>query len=510
MSLVGSVRQLSNPGPSSGSIPIGDGFLQTAAALNATAQQVTDNVGNGSALYLATSSAQVIGYLEAIGLGSTSATKNFLARNSIGEYNITAFDNKDTLIASPLYIGESNGSIGNYAARLRSGGANIFHLEANSHGAFNTILNMGIGEASISQVSESLGTNGSVLFGVNSTTKGFRTPRMTTANFAAIASKAQGLEAFSTDDSGKLWYDGTRTVGYRYNGSNFQGYNGSSWSNLGALQYFTESYASSTQASSQFLATNAATNINAVLAAKGNGAVLAQTPDGTSAGGNSRGFWAVDWQKVRAAADQVASGSQSVIGGGYGNTASGDNSTVPGGYRNEATANSSVAEGRWSKAYIYGQKAKSSGNFPASSNAGEAQASEAVVRKVATLDAGHNTELFANGTTEKLIPNGNNRAWNVVVETVAVCTAVGGGTGTVGDTYTSIYNLAFKRVGGTSSIVGTEDLINSNADAGMAGALLVFSAGASQELKIEWQAPSTAILSDFKIVSNVRLTEVAF
>ena len=55
---------------------------------------------------------------------------------------------------------------------------------------------------------------------------------MTTANFNSIASKAQGLEAYSTDDAGKLWFDGTRIVGFRYNGTRFQGYNGSTWVDL--------------------------------------------------------------------------------------------------------------------------------------------------------------------------------------------------------------------------------------------------------------------------------------
>jgi len=64
---------------------------------------------------------------------------------------------------------------------------------------------------------------------VDSTTKGVLTPRMTTAEFAAIATKAKGLEAFSNSDNGKLWYDGTRIVGYRYTGTAFEGYNGTAW-----------------------------------------------------------------------------------------------------------------------------------------------------------------------------------------------------------------------------------------------------------------------------------------
>ena len=72
----------------------------------------------------------------------------------------------------------------------------------------------------------------SALLDISSTTKGFLPPRMTTAQFNAIPSKAPGLEAFSTDDAGKLFYDGTRVTGFRFNGTKFQGYDGTNWIDL--------------------------------------------------------------------------------------------------------------------------------------------------------------------------------------------------------------------------------------------------------------------------------------
>jgi len=75
---------------------------------------------------------------------------------------------------------------------------------------------------------------------------------------------------------------------------------------------------------------------NVVLAAKGTGATVAQIADGTTVGGNNRGTYATDWQKYRAFACQVASGSIATIGGGSSNSASGTNSTISGGYRNTA------------------------------------------------------------------------------------------------------------------------------------------------------------------------------
>lgn len=85
-----------------------------------------------------------------------------------------------------------------------------------------------------------------------------------------------------------------------------------------------------------FTATNAATNVDAVIRAKGTGATLAHVPDNTTTGGNKRGDQATDWQKIRGAASQVASGIYSVIGGGRNNTASANWAVVAGGNANTA------------------------------------------------------------------------------------------------------------------------------------------------------------------------------
>lgn len=94
-----------------------------------------------------------------------------------------------------------------------------------------------------------------------------------------------------------------------------------------------------------FAATGGATSADAVIAAKGWGATLAQTPDGTSTGGNKRGQRATDLQKLRSNAAQVASGNDAVIPGGRDNTASGDQATVPGGLANVASGAQSIATG---------------------------------------------------------------------------------------------------------------------------------------------------------------------
>lgn len=92
-------------------------------------------------------------------------------------------------------------------------------------------------------------------------------------------------------------------------------------------------------------ASNAATNVDAALVAKGSGATTAQVADGTSAGGNKRGAGATDWQKSRTAAAQVASGNYSSIGGGRNITATGQGAAVGGGEAITASGANSTAGG---------------------------------------------------------------------------------------------------------------------------------------------------------------------
>lgn len=71
-----------------------------------------------------------------------------------------------------------------------------------------------------------------------------------------------------------------------------------------------------------------------------NGAVQA-----SGSGGNARGADAVDLQVVRGAANEVASGTESVVSGGNANKSSADNSTVGGGIGNVASGIASTVGG---------------------------------------------------------------------------------------------------------------------------------------------------------------------
>jgi hypothetical protein len=84
-------------------------------------------------------------------------------------------------------------------------------------------------------------------------------------------------------------------------------------------QFWTEAYTATTQATSSWTAIGAATNINAAIVPKGNGAIVAAIPNGLASGGNARGTSSIDLQIDRNAANQVAGGSATFIIGGIRN-----------------------------------------------------------------------------------------------------------------------------------------------------------------------------------------------
>lgn len=87
----------------------------------------------------------------------------------------------------------------------------------------------------------------------------------------------------------------------------------------GGLKFWLEAYSTSTQTNVSFTPKVLDANVSAVIKPKGTGALLASIPDGTATGGNARGAYAVDLQMARSDNQRVASGSYSVISGGYNN-----------------------------------------------------------------------------------------------------------------------------------------------------------------------------------------------
>jgi hypothetical protein len=175
------------------------------------------------------------------------------------------------------------------------------------------------------------------------------------------------------------------------------------------------------------------TNSALVLTPKGSGAlILGPKPDGTSVGGNARGARAVDLQTSRSANTRVASGADSAILNGSGNTASGSwsissgrdqsatanysaalggqdnivsgaNSIVSGGYLNEVSGTyGGVMGGFRALADRNSMQAHAAGQFAAK---GDAQRARFVMRNKTTTNSA--VELFLDGSATRLtIPSG--------------------------------------------------------------------------------------------------------
>jgi hypothetical protein len=154
---------------------------------------------------------------------------------------------------------------------------------------------------------------------------GFKAPATITTNRIWTLPSADGTsgQVLSTDGSGVL-----------------------SWATAGGgggLTHFVESEETASPNATvpvdALTATDASyTNIDVALVAKGTGATLAQVPDGTATGGNKRGAYATDLQKLRNTGTQVSSGLRAVITGGSQNTASGTGSFVGAGISNIASS----------------------------------------------------------------------------------------------------------------------------------------------------------------------------
>lgn len=193
--------------------------------------------------------------------------------------------------------------------------------------------------------------------------------------------------------------------------------------------------------------------------------------------------------------------------------AAGSNCTATGitafslGNSNAATSSYSLALGLQSRTYLISQLSSASGQF---ATQGDSQQSLLTANRAATLNSAATTvlSLDGTGTTNLIIPNGNNRLWAVKVVATAFV-SVAGGTLVLGDSYMGEFTLLFKRVGGTSSVVGVNSA-NLIYDTNMATAAFTFAAGASQDLQITFKAPTTASATTFRCVAKVELVEVAY
>ena len=131
-------------------------------------------------------------------------------------------------------------------------------------------------------------------------------------------------------------------------------------------------------------------------------------PIQVSTTGNTRGNNAVDLQASRSLATQVASGTYSVIGGGYENIASAEAATVSGGYDNQATDTFTTVSG--------GENNEATAQYATVGGGNSNQA----MNLYATIGGGNSNA--ASGTTSTISGGNSNQATNSYA-------TVGGGQG---------------------------------------------------------------------------------
>jgi hypothetical protein len=154
-----------------------------------------------------------------IGSGSTSATTSLLVQNSAGTAALTVKDDCSTSIGASgisarLNIVNTNGSVAAFLAGSGNGGV----VEFNSASGAGIRFNDGFGNtnmfvAGLSTPSVSMGKTtaavASALLEMESTTKGFLAPRMTTTQKNAIATPAAGLVVYDTTTNKLCCYNGS-------------------------------------------------------------------------------------------------------------------------------------------------------------------------------------------------------------------------------------------------------------------------------------------------------------
>ncbi len=241
-----------------------------------------------------------------------------------------------------------------------------------------------------------------------------------------------------------------------------------SWVAAGLVN-FTESLTtaapySATDAAARLLATNAtATNIAVVLQPKGTGGLQAQLANNAASGGNKRGQYAVDWQLIRAASTQVASGDYATIAGGFGNRAMDLFSTISGGADNlannqYATIGGGTANTAGYQAVVAGGEGNTASGSGATVAGGSDNVSSANVSTVGggvlnTANAGYSVVAGGNQNTASgsyaTVSGGEFNVASSIRSTIS-----GGGNNSVSGFYSSISGGYLNVVIGDYSSIG--------------------------------------------------------
>jgi hypothetical protein len=152
--------------------------------------------------------------------------------------------------------------------------------------------------------------------------------------------------------------------------------------------------------------------------------------------------------------------------------------------------------------------AHGSGRFSAD---GDAQAHELIWRIAITGTA--TTELFLDGASVAAILPSTNSVWHGIIDISSICTAQGNGTTVTGDVAATSYKVTIKRIGTTTSLVGTVQEIGSiNADVSMAAvAFIITNNDTNESLQIAFTPPPTAgSTTTIRVMATFRGTQIKY
>jgi hypothetical protein len=465
-----------------------DGMLMTALPLNLTLQTVTDFVGNNSAIQLSTLR---------LGIRSdssvTTQTSSVIQATTTNANLVIAPNGTGALVADiPDGTATGGNARGNWAVdlqRLRtlsnrvSSGvlSTVLGGQDNKSTADYTVVVGGLeNTASTNQYAVVVGGYNNISSGVGSFI-GAGTTNTATANYTTVnGANNNATSAYSTVSGGQSNTAGTGTHATVVGGQSNVSSGGASIS--GGLS----NTASGTKSIALGWNNTSSSDVSVALGYQ-------NTANGT---------YSVAMGAVGTASGQFA------VSLGYNNVSAARSSACIGGETNRANAtNSVVMSGTQGFGYLYSQIVSNPNSFTAQ---GDCQNSQLNAFRTASLNSAATgiLSLDGTGTTNLIIPSGNNRLWAVKVVATAFV-SVAGGTLVLGDSYMGEFTLLFKRVGGTSSVVGVS-AGNIIYDTNMATAAFTFAAGASQDLQITFKAPTTASATTFRCVAKVELVEVAY
>jgi hypothetical protein len=263
----------------------------------------------------------------------------------------------------------------------------------------------------------------------------------------------------------------------------------------GGLENITETYVSTSPNNTvnhvNLAATGDTTNVSVSIQPKGSGAfIVGPPPDGTVTGGNVRGANAVDLQRSRYTAADVASGADSFVGGGFGNRATGSYSVVPGGVSNIVSGQNACALGELNN--VSGRASSANGGYNiVSGNSAISEGTYGLADRVgmhvfsggrfAANGDGQNVRFCAGGKTTSATPvtlritsvgsadgSGTYHAWNAKRLTIPsgkilLADVLVGGIKSDGSAAACYKRkVAIKNVGGTTSLVGSVETIGTD------------------------------------------------